>query len=228
MHLPQELRMVIMNCPLQIVRTQRFFSRGPSGTPPQVLCGKLRPSALLYQLSGCRKTARFHFRGRTHFSDFFRVPTVYLGSGFLQVFSILSFRRISKLRSINRAEGFDSVPARSQGCLAAQSAQIRPQFSPRIAPVKMIQQYQSARKPACLVPRERFASRKPLGGLKVAAKAIQQETISNKLVTRWKEANENSPLSPRKFLRANTITGPWTVCVPLLRCSGTWPSGIAT
>jgi len=35
---------------------------------------------------------------------------VYLTSAFLQFFSILSFRRINKLRSINSPEGFDSHP----------------------------------------------------------------------------------------------------------------------
>ena len=43
----------------------------------------------------------------------FHVPAVYLGSAFLQFFSILSFCRISSLRSINPPEGFDSNPDRS-------------------------------------------------------------------------------------------------------------------
>ncbi len=40
----------------------------------------------------------------------FRVPVVYLTSAFLWFFSVLVFRRISKLRSINHREGFDSHP----------------------------------------------------------------------------------------------------------------------
>ncbi len=39
-----------------------------------------------------------------------RVPAMYLTSAFLWFFSILPFRRISKLRSINPPEGFDSHP----------------------------------------------------------------------------------------------------------------------
>ena len=35
---------------------------------------------------------------------------MYLGSAFLPIISIFSFRRISKLRSINPPEGFDSHP----------------------------------------------------------------------------------------------------------------------
>src|SRR5258708_10141142 len=40
----------------------------------------------------------------------FRVPAVYLTSAFLWFFSVLLFRRINKLRSINPPEGFDSNP----------------------------------------------------------------------------------------------------------------------
>src|SRR6267378_7746318 len=40
----------------------------------------------------------------------FRVPAVYLPSAFLWFFSILLFRRINNLRSINPPEGFDSHP----------------------------------------------------------------------------------------------------------------------
>jgi hypothetical protein len=38
------------------------------------------------------------------------VPAVYLTSAFLWFFSVLLFRRISKLRSINHREGFESHP----------------------------------------------------------------------------------------------------------------------
>jgi hypothetical protein len=37
----------------------------------------------------------------------YRVPVVYLTSAFLWFFSVLLFRRISKLRGINCHEGFD-------------------------------------------------------------------------------------------------------------------------
>jgi len=56
----------------------------------------------------------------------YRVPAVYLTSAFLRFFSVLLFRGISKLRSINPPEGFDSHPGSPQFVEAHRSYAWRP------------------------------------------------------------------------------------------------------
>jgi len=46
----------------------------------------------------------------------YRVPVVYLTSAFLWLFSVLLFRRISKLRGINYHEGFDPHRPYQKSC----------------------------------------------------------------------------------------------------------------
>jgi len=55
-----------------------------------------------------------------------RVPAVYLTSVFLWFFSVLLFRRVSKLCSINSPEGFDSNPGSPQSLEAHRSYPWRP------------------------------------------------------------------------------------------------------
>ncbi len=54
----------------------------------------------------------------------YRVPAVYLTSAFLRFFSVLLFRGISKLRSINPPEGFDSHPGH-HFCTASSDSSLR-------------------------------------------------------------------------------------------------------